>query len=116
MKVINLDLGFLTQETGPIFGAECEDLDFTLLQWSSGDGVQEHLNDELDVLMIVLAGQGEVTVDGVCYALESGRALLIPKNTRRRVLSSSDGFRYLNVHKRRKRLMPGPLDRRPSSQ
>jgi mannose-6-phosphate isomerase-like protein (cupin superfamily) len=100
------DWDFATCETGPIAGGECEDLDYTLLHWLTGGGVEEHVNDEVDVMMIVLQGNGVVVVEGVAQPVTSGKALVLPKGSRRQIRSSSDDFRYLNVHKRRRRLMP----------
>ena len=98
--------------TGPIQGGECEDLDFTLLQWREGQGVPEHVNDEVDVITIVFAGTGTLTLDGKDIALAKGSVAVIPKGCRRSIRSQSDGFRYLNIHKRRKRLVPGDMPRR----
>ena len=95
-----------SSETGPLFGGECEDLDYTLLQWRNAQGVQEHVNSEVDVIMIVLAGFGEVVLDGTSHAVAAGKAILIPKGAKRAIQSFSDDFRYLNIHKRKRRLMP----------
>ena len=95
-----------TSETGPIYGGECEDLDYTLLQWRDGQGVQEHVNTEVDVIMIVFAGSGEVVVDDETVDARPGKTIVIPQGVKRAIRSTSNDFRYLNVHKRRRRLMP----------
>jgi mannose-6-phosphate isomerase-like protein (cupin superfamily) len=102
--------------TGPIFGGEVEDLDFTLLQWHEGQGVQEHVNDEVDVIMVVLSGTGFIVADGERMDAQAGTTFVLPKGTRRSISSTSSDFRYLNVHKRRKRLMPGNLSRKVTKQ
>lgn len=99
--------------TGPIFGGESEDLDFTLLRWRVGQGVAEHVSTEVDVLMIVFSGDCQVIVDGQTHEVSRGKALLVPKDTRRAIKCLSDDVCYLNVHKRRKRLTPGPISSRP---
>ena len=114
MKPIPFDLDSVTEATGPLFGGESEDLDFTLVQWSAGGGVAEHLNSEVDVLMIVVTGEGAAVVDGESIRLRAGQALLIPKSMTRRIESGGEPFRYLNIHKRRRRLMPGSLSSRPA--
>ncbi len=115
MSLIAFDVGAVTEATGAIFGGESDDLDFTLVQWHAPGGVNEHVSGEVDVLMIVVGGEGVATVDGQAIALTAGKALLIPKSSKRRIDSLSPGFRYLNVHKRKKRLMPGSIEDRPRS-
>jgi len=95
-----------TAETGPIFGGECEDLDYTLLQWTKGLSIQPHINNEVDVIMIVFAGSGIVTVDDQSIDVSKGKTLVIPKGAKRSIQSTSNDFRYLNIHKRRRSLMP----------
>lgn len=45
-----------TTRGGPVWGAESEDLNATLLVWPARDGPPEHVNDEGDVLLVVLDG------------------------------------------------------------
>jgi mannose-6-phosphate isomerase-like protein (cupin superfamily) len=89
---------------GPLWGMACADLNATLLVWPPGHDVAEHVNTELDVLVIVLAGHGTAVIDGETHALAAGSALLIPRGTRRRITADEAGVRYLSVHRRR-----GPL-------
>ena len=91
---------------GPVFGRELEDLDITLLAWPAGHTVQSHRNEEVDVVTVVLAGEGVAIIEGEVHPLRAGNVLLIPKGVERAITSRSDDFRYLNVHKRRRRLMP----------
>jgi uncharacterized cupin superfamily protein len=90
--------------TGPLWGMASTDLNATLLAWPPGHEVAEHLNDELDVLVIVLDGRGSAIIDGECHDLAAGSAMLIPRGTRRRIKADDAGLRYLSVHRRR-----GPL-------
>ena len=39
-------------------------LNATLLSWNAGEGVAEHANAEIDVIVVVLAGSASVTIDG----------------------------------------------------
>ena len=89
---------------GPLWGMASTDLNATLLAWPAGHELAEHLNEELDVLVIVLDGRGCAVIDGVTHVLETGSAILIPRGTRRRITSGDTGLRYLSVHRRR-----GPL-------
>ena len=90
--------------TGPLWGLASTDLNATLLAWPPGHEVVEHVNAELDVLVVVIDGHGTATVDGQTHELAAGNALLIPRGTRRRIEAGSKGLRYLSVHRRR-----GPL-------
>lgn len=113
MELVHFRYDTPSEAAGAIFGGESEDLDFTLVQWNDGGGVAEHLNGEVDVLMIVLGGEGTAIVGGEQFTMSPGDVLLIPKDTARSIQSSSKGFRYLNVHKRKRRLMPGDIATRP---
>ena len=89
---------------GPLWGMASADLNATLLAWPPGHCVAEHINDELDVLVIVLEGGGAATVDRREHTLMPGSALLIEKGSARTIRAGPDGIRYLTVHRRR-----GPL-------
>jgi quercetin dioxygenase-like cupin family protein/hemerythrin-like domain-containing protein len=86
---------------GPLWGAETEDLNATLLAWPAHAGPPEHVNDERDVLLVVLAGSATVTVDGEPSLVEAGQAIVIEKGRRRRIAAGPEGVRYLSVHIRR---------------
>ncbi|RYG25445.1 cupin domain-containing protein [bacterium] len=91
---------------GPIFGHETEDLDLTALAWAEGRGVGEHTNTEVDVAMIVLSGRGVVQIGEQREELSAGQLIVLPKGLKRSITALTSDFRYLNVHKRRRRLMP----------
>ena len=95
--------------TGPLWGMASPDLNATLLAWPPGQGVQTHVNAELDVLVIVLAGDGRAIIDGATHTLAPGSAILIPRATRRAISAGDTGLRYLSVHRRR-----GPLQIQPA--
>jgi quercetin dioxygenase-like cupin family protein len=78
-----------------------------LLRWNEGYRIEEHVNSEVDVVMTVLQGRGRLTIDGVDSLVDEGTITVIPKGTRREILAEAAPFVYLNVHKRRRRLMPG---------
>ncbi|HTQ08992.1 MAG TPA: hypothetical protein VMI31_02865 [Fimbriimonadaceae bacterium] len=91
---------------GAAFGLETEDLDVTVVAWPEHFLVPAHVNSEVDVAMVVLSGSGEATVDGVTYALRLGSVLVIPKGAERSIRSHSVDFRYVNTHRRKRKLMP----------
>ena len=92
------------QGSGPLWGIASNDLNATLLVWPAGHEVAEHTNTDLDVLLIVLEGEGLALIDEQAYALSPGHALLIPKGSSRAIRAGAAGVRYVSVHSRR-----GPL-------
>ena len=104
-----VDLAALAQSAtapGAIWTQQSEDLDINLLGFACGEGVAEHVNAEVDVLLIGIAGAGAVTVDGMRQILSAGHAILIPKGANRGIQSKSDSFTYLSCHRRRGGLWP----------
>jgi quercetin dioxygenase-like cupin family protein len=81
-----------------------DDLNVNLVRFDTGGGVKEHVNDEVDVLFVGVAGSGSVRVEGEDYVLFAGTLVFAPRGSRRSTGASSDGFAYLTVHRRR-----GPL-------
>jgi quercetin dioxygenase-like cupin family protein len=80
------------------------DLNANLVRFDAGGGVGEHVNEEVDVLFVGVAGSGSVRVDGEEYVVLAGTLVFVPRGVRRSTSASSDGFAYLTVHRRR-----GPL-------
>jgi hypothetical protein len=57
LGIAQTEAGAGSSETeGPIWGAESQDLNATLLTWRAGSGSPEHVNAERDVLVVVLDG------------------------------------------------------------
>jgi mannose-6-phosphate isomerase-like protein (cupin superfamily) len=83
-----------------------EEVNLTLLAWPAGQGVATHINEEVEVVIIVIDGSGRVTIDDTEFEVSAGDALLVPKGCRRAIRSTSDGFAYFSVHRRRPGLMP----------
>lgn len=81
-----------------------EDLNANLVRFPSGEGVDEHVNDEVDVIVVGVDGLGSVTVGGKEHHLSAGDMVFVPKGARRSVGSESAGFTYLSIHRSR-----GPL-------
>jgi quercetin dioxygenase-like cupin family protein len=77
------------------------DLNANLISFPAGAGVGEHVNGELDVLIVGVAGAGAVVVDGVAHAIGPGAAILVPRGARRATRARSARFSYLTVHHRR---------------
>jgi quercetin dioxygenase-like cupin family protein len=82
-----------------------DDLNTTLVTWDPGKGVAPHRNDERDVLLVAVAGSGELVVDDQRIELQAPAAVLIPRGTTRAVVAGPSGLRYLSVHRRRSGLI-----------
>ncbi len=87
-----------------LWGMATEDLNVNLVAWPEGQGVDEHRNAERDVLVVVIAGEGVVTVDGEEHRVEGGQCLMVPKGTSRTIRAGEGGMRYMTVHRRREGL------------
>lgn len=79
-------------------------LNVNLVRFGAGEGVGEHVNDEVDVVMVGVAGTGSVNVDDEKHDLSAGTLIFVPRGVRRSTRATSDDFAYLTVHQRR-----GPL-------
>ena len=96
-----------------IWARETGDLDVNVVAFPAGGGVAAHVNDQVDVLLVVSAGTGVVEIDGRPYQLAPGVLVLIPKGTRRAVRSTADRLVYVTCHRRRPGLRPVAGRRRP---
>jgi quercetin dioxygenase-like cupin family protein len=83
------------------------DLNSNLVRFDRGGGVGEHVNEEVDVVFVGVAGSGNVRVDGEEHPLSAGTLVLASKGVRRSTVALSDGFAYLTVHRRRGPIQPG---------
>lgn len=91
---------------GPIWTLASDDLNVNLLRFDAGRGVAEHVNDEVDVLIVVVAGEGAITLEGDTTPLRTGQVCLVPKGMRRAITSAGGSFAYLTCHRRRGLLWP----------
>lgn len=91
---------------GPIWSVNSEQLNVNLIRLPTGDGVAEHVNGEVDVVLVIFEGGGEIAVDGVAYPLRPGLALVVPRGARRAMRCTAGPLVYLTCHRRRAGLMP----------
>jgi quercetin dioxygenase-like cupin family protein len=96
----------------PVWTHQSGDLNVNLLVFERGDGVADHVNAEVDVLLIGIAGEGEIEIDGQPQTVRGGLAAVIPRGARRAIRATSDRFAYLTCHRRRAPLLPGAALRR----
>ncbi len=83
-----------------------DDLNVNLMRFADHEGIDEHVNREVDVLIVGLDGEGIVTVDSTDTTLGAGQATIIPKGTRRSIRSNGERFAYLTCHGQRRGMMP----------
>ena len=91
---------------GPAWTSQSDDLNVNLLVFPAGEGVADHVNTELDVLVIGVAGDGVIKVNGEAHALAAGQLILVPKGAVRSTRATSERFAYLTCHRRRAGLFP----------
>ncbi len=77
------------------------DLNANLVRFPAGGGVGEHVDEEVDLLVVGVSGVGVVEVDGQEHPLRAGTVAFVPKGARRSTKSGSGDFAYLTVHRRR---------------
>jgi len=105
----SVDLGEIAAKaagrTGVIWTLERSgELNANLVRFERDGGVEEHVNDEVDVIIVGVSGSGLVQVNGEKYPVSNGIMVLVPRGARRSTQAVSGAFAYLSVHRRR-----GPL-------
>ena len=93
---------------GVAWSSQSDDLSANLLVFARGDGIQPHVNEEVDVLIVAIAGEGIISIGDTRRPFRAGQAILIPKGVQRGLTSASDPFAYLTCHRRRAGLRPVP--------
>lgn len=94
------------ENDGPIWSVNSEQLNVNLLRLPTGDSIAAHINTELDVVLVIFEGSGELVVDDVVYPLRPGRALVVPRGATRAMRCTAGPLVYLTCHRRRAGLMP----------
>ena len=72
--------------------------------WSGstrGDRIAPHRNDEVEVLVVVVFGRGELALDGQVHQLAPMVIAHLPKGTVRAIEVMDGPLAYLSVHRRR---------------
>ncbi|MFG3364061.1 cupin domain-containing protein [Streptomyces sp. NPDC090032] len=88
-------------------------LDANLVRLPAATVVTEHVEPDLDVLLVVLEGDGSLRHAGEEEQLAPGALVFVPRGERRSVTAGPDGLAYLTAHRRR----PGlTIARTPASE
>ncbi len=109
-----IDLVALAQRAsteGAVWSHAGADLNANFVLFEAGQGVAEHVNDEVEVLLVALFGEGFVEVDGRHHDLSPGRVIAIPAGARRAIGGAGGRFGYLTCHRRRAGRWPRGLAR-----
>lgn len=77
------------------------DLDVDLVRLHPHGATAEHVNADVDVLLYVQSGAGELTIEGHCHPLRSDVLALIPRGTTWTVNPHQHGVTYLSIRRRR---------------
>jgi quercetin dioxygenase-like cupin family protein len=86
---------------GALWRLDEEDLQANLIWLGRGDRIESHRNDEVDVLVVVISGRGELTLDGQVHPLAPMILAHIPKGTVRALVAIDGPLSYVSVHRRR---------------
>ncbi|WP_258054981.1 cupin domain-containing protein [Streptomyces sp. Ru71] len=87
-------------------------LDANVVHLPPGERVDTHVEPDLDVLLLVVAGEGTVSSGGTEERVGEGTLVWLPRGSSRSLAAGSDGLHYLTVHQRR----PGMwIGRRPDA-
>lgn len=80
------------------------DLDSNVISLAPHGGIGAHAGPDVDVLICVLAGSGELITELDTLTLRAGSLVWLPRRSRREFAAGPDGLRYLTVHQRRQAL------------
>lgn len=77
------------------------DLNANLVRLEPGHAMDEHVNREVDVLVVVLTGSGHLVLDTRTVPLAPQVVAHVPKGASRAIHAGPSGLDYLTVHRRR---------------
>ncbi|MGD9714375.1 MAG: cupin domain-containing protein [Thermomicrobiales bacterium] len=106
-------LASTSERFGLIWSGISEDLNVNLILLVDGKGVEEHVNAELDVLVICLFGQGSITIDGLERPFGAGDVVILEKRSVRAFRAGPGRFAYLTCHRRRGGIWPAVTGKDP---
>jgi quercetin dioxygenase-like cupin family protein len=89
------------EPSGARWRLDGEDLQANLVRLDQGDRIAPHRNDEVEVLVVVVFGRGELALDGQVHQLAPMVIAHLPKGTVRAIEAVDGPLAYLSVHRRR---------------
>ncbi len=76
-------------------------LDANVIYIQPDDRIETHIGPDLDVLMHVLGGTGQIAAGAHSMALQAGALVWLPRRSQRSITAGPAGLRYLTVHVKR---------------
>jgi quercetin dioxygenase-like cupin family protein len=76
-------------------------LDANIIHLPPNDRIDMHTGPDLDVLLLVIDGTGELVTNAERTALISGSLAWLPRRSRRAIIAGAAGLSYFSVHQRR---------------
>ncbi len=76
-------------------------LNLNLVRLEAAEEIAEHVNSEVEVALIGVAGEGAVVVDGSVTRLGPSVVVLVPLGASRAIRAGAAPLAYLSVHRRR---------------
>ncbi|MFJ8209568.1 hypothetical protein [Streptomyces sp. NPDC096033] len=89
-------------------------LDSNLVRLRPGAAIAEHAEPLLDVLLVVVAGDGRLDTPDGPHPLRPHSACWLPRGSRRSLTAGPEGLAYLTVHTRRPGLGIAPAAPTPA--
>lgn len=96
--------------TGAVWRLEMSQrqLDANVVRLAPDEVIGAHAESRLDVLLLVVAGGGEMVSADLRHELRPGRLVWLPRGARRELRAGAEGLSYLTVHTRRPGLSIAP--------
>ncbi|MGW3498214.1 hypothetical protein [Streptomyces sp. NPDC001020] len=91
-------------------------LDANVIRLPAGHRVDTHTEPDLDVLLLVLTGDGTLTTPQNPQHLSEGALLWLPHGSTRSLTAGEHGLSYLTVHRRRPGMQIRPRPNATASQ
>lgn len=85
------------------------DLDSNIIHLPADEAIDAHAGPDLDVLIHVLRGSGELETELGPVELTPGSLVWLPRRSHRAFTAGPEGLRYLTVHQRRQGLALDPV-------
>jgi uncharacterized protein (DUF2249 family) len=99
--------------TGAVWKLEMNQrhLDSNIIHMQPNAQIDSHAGPDLDVMMHVLGGSGELVHERDRLPLSTGSLIWLPRRSQRSITAGADGLTYLTVHQRRQALTLDPTQR-----
>ncbi|HEX6797201.1 MAG TPA: cupin domain-containing protein [Ktedonobacterales bacterium] len=99
------------EKSGPAWSLASSDLNLNLVRLPPGDEIPGHINAEVDVVYLAVAGAGTIELGYAggsmeTHAMAPGGLFVVPKGLHRAIHAGEQGLVYLTCHRRRAGLMP----------